>query len=198
MTLLTPQPDWNALVPRLEADLQARDQPRDAPFRDEDAWDIAAQILRVRARVILTTHSGLQQEDAEDIAQNVLVKLQSLSTMRRLRAAGSAEGYIVVMLRNAATDLVRRRQREKALLGRLGDELSKEPVSEAEYIFPPERTSALAEALERLTEEERALLKMRFWSNMSIGDIAARTGIAYSATAVRLFRTLRRLRDYMS
>ena len=36
---------------------------------------------------------------------------------------------------------------------------------------------------------------MRFWHNWSIGQIAQRSGITYSAAAVRLFRILRKLRE---
>lgn len=195
---MTSQPNWEALVPRLEADLQAREPPQLTSLLDDEAWETAAQLLRSRARVLMFSHSGLRQEDVEDIVQNVLVKLQSIVTMRRLRAAGSAEGYIVVMLRNAANDLVRRRQREKALLSTLGDELAIEPASEPDYVLQTEEASVLTKALESLTEADRALLKMRFWRNMSIADIATENGMSYSATAVRLFRILHRLRDHMT
>lgn len=195
---MTSQPNWAVLVPRLEADLQAREPPQFTSHLDDVAWETAAQLLRSRARVLMFSHSGLRQEDVEDIVQNVLVKLQSIVTMRRLRAAGSAEGYIVVMLRNAANDLVRRRQREKALLSTLGDELAIEPASEPDYVLQTEEASVLTKALESLTEADRALLKMRFWRNMSIADMAAENGMSYSATAVRLFRILHRLRDHMT
>jgi DNA-directed RNA polymerase specialized sigma24 family protein len=36
---------------------------------------------------------------------------------------------------------------------------------------------------------------MRFWRNMEIGQIAKTLELSYSATAVRLFRILRRLRE---
>lgn len=195
---MTSQSNWEALVPRLEADLQARELPQLTSLLDDDAWETAVQLLRSCARVLMFSHSGLRQEDVDDIVQNVLVKLQSTVTMRRLRAAGSAEGYIVVMLRNAANDLVRRSQREKALLSTLGDKSAIEPALEPDYVLQTEEASVLAKALESLTEADRALLKMRFWRNMSIADIATENGMSYSATAVRLFRILHRLRDRMT
>lgn len=195
---MTEQPNWEGLVPRLEADLQAREPPPDASLLDDDAWETAAQLLRSRARILTLTHSGLQAQDVEDIVQNVLVKLQSPVTIRRLRAARSAEGYTVVMLRNAANDLVRRRQLERTLFSSWeGDQRASEPASDPEYVVQAEEASVLAKGLESLTETERELLRMRFWRNMSIGEIATETGLSYSTTAVTLFRILHRLRDEM-
>jgi RNA polymerase sigma factor (sigma-70 family) len=193
------QLSWEELVLRLEADLRLKEQLQEAAIPDDDAWEIAARLLRGRARILLSTHSGLQREDAEDIAQNVLVKLQSLHTMRRLRAAGSAQGYIVVMLRNAATDLVRSRLREHSIIGELGEELSEEAAVELPGGTLAEvQTLALAAALRSLSDEEKMLLKMRFEFGMSIREIAVQTRISYSAAAVRLFRILKRLRAQMT
>ena len=50
-----------------------------------------------------------------------------------------------------------------------------------------ERADRLREALHLLKPEERAILRMRFWHNWSIGQIAQRSGITYSAAAVRQF-----------
>ena len=38
---------------------------------------------------------------------------------------------------------------------------------------------------------------LRFWNNMSIAQIAENLNLSYSATAVRLFRVLRALREAM-
>lgn len=192
-------PRWEKLVARLEADLQARETSQNPSTLDDDAWKTTAKLLRSRARILIVTHAGLQPQDVADLVQNVFVKLQSTKTMRRLRAARSPEGYIFVMLRNAANDLVRRRQLEKALFSPIGmDGLAGEPSSEPEYVLQTEKASILAKALGSLTEEEKGLLRMRFWRDMSIGEIADETATSYSATAVKLFRILHRLRDRMT
>jgi len=177
----------------LEFDLLSRaNNPRAAV--DEDAWDTITQFLSSRARVLTFSFSGLQTADVQDLVQNVLLKLQSLETMRRLHAARSVEGYLFVMLRNAANDLVRRRQIERVIFRSLEDTVPEEQVVEHASVQTAENASVLGDALESLHAEERKLLEMRFWRNMSIADIARETEATYSNTAVRLFRILYKLR----
>jgi RNA polymerase sigma factor (sigma-70 family) len=190
---MSSHPNWTELLPRLEFDLLSRaNNPRAAV--DEDAWDTITQFLSSRARVLTFSFSGLQTADVQDLVQNVLLKLQSLETMRRLHAARSVEGYLFVMLRNAANDLVRRRQIERVIFRSLEDTVPEEQVVEHASVQTAENASVLGDALESLHAEERKLLEMRFWRNMSIADIARETEATYSNTAVRLFRILYKLR----
>lgn len=187
------EPSWDDLVSRLEDDLRARES--DDPLRslDDEAWEIAGQLLRSRARVVAHSYSGLQPADVEDLVQNVLLKMQTAVTIRRLLAARSSEGYVFVMLRNAANDLVRRRQLEKNIFKPL-EERNVGP----DYVHRTESAVVIAQVLESLSESDRELLRMRFWRNMTIAEIAQETGMSYSATAVRLFRILHRLRDQLN
>ena len=190
---MNPHPNWTELLARLEFDLQARATNPNTSI-DEEAWDTIAEFLSYRARVLTFSFSSLQTADVQDLVQNVLLKLQSLETMRRLHAARSVEGYLFVMLRNAANDLVRRRQLERVIFKSLEDSVPEEQAVQHAYISSAADVSAVGEALKSLHSEERRLLEMRFWRNMSIADIARAIGATYSATAVRLFRTLYKLR----
>ena len=125
----------------------------------------------------------------DDLVQETLLKLQSIQTLQRVKIAGSAAGYVAVMLRNAATDLVRRRQRGQDFEIALSEELVWQNVAEPVPLFP-ERAAHLPEALRWLSPEERNLLRMRFWRGLTIAEIAAVSNTTYSATAVRLFRIL--------
>ena len=190
---MSSHPNWTELLPRLEFDLLSRaNNPRAAV--DEEAWNTITQFLSSRARVLTFSFSGLQTADVQDLVQNVLLKLQSLETMRRLHAARSVEGYLFVMLRNAANDLVRRRQIERVIFRSLEDTVPEEQAVEHASVQTAENASVLGDALESLHAEERKLLEMRFWRNMSIADIARETEATYSNTAVRLFRILYKLR----
>ena len=53
----------------------------------------------------------------------------------------------------------------------------------------------MAHHLGRLPEEERALLRMRFYEELSQTEIAERTGLAVGTVKTRMVRGLRRLRD---
>lgn len=190
---MSSHPNWTELLPRLEFDLLSRANNPGAAV-DEEAWDTITQFLSSRARVLTFSFSGLQTADVQDLVQNVLLKLQSLETMRRLHAARSVEGYLFVMLRNAANDLVRRRQIERVIFRSLEDTVPEEQAVEHASVQTAENASVLGDALESLHPEDRKLLEMRFWRNMSIADIARETGVTYSNTAVRLFRILYKLR----
>jgi len=53
----------------------------------------------------------------------------------------------------------------------------------------------LRRALETLPAEDQELLRERFWRSRPIAEIASARGTSYSATAVRIFRILRTLRE---
>ena len=178
---------WAGLVNRLEADLQAR-ADGDPSRRDDDAWETAARLLRAYGQVLNRTHPDLHKDEVEDLVQDLLLKLQSPRTLQRLKAAGSPAGYVAVMLRNAATDLLRQRQRRIELA--LSEELPAPETSEAQTGV----SERLRKALLSLSPEERNLLRMRFWRGLSIAQIAEASNSMYSATAVRLFRILHKLR----
>ena len=193
---MTAEPSWDDLLFRLENDLRARESA-DLSLLDDEAWEIAAQLLRSRARILALSHSGLQPADVEDLVQGVLLKIQSAVTIRRVRAARSTEGYVFVMLRNAAHDLVRRRQLERNLFSPLEEGVD-EPALEPRYVEQTEAAWVIGEVLQSVGDSDRELLQMRFWRNMTIAEIANGTGMSYSTTAVRLFRILHRLRDQLN
>ncbi len=193
---MTAEPSWDDLVSRLEDDLKARESADAGSRLDDEAWGIAGQLLRSRARILAFSHPELQPADVEDLVQSVFLKIQSLVTIRRLRAARSTEGYIFVMLRNAANDWARRRQFEKNLFTPL-EEGADEPALEPRHVEQTEAVSVIGEVLRTLDGFDRKLLQMRFWRHMSIAEIAKETGMSYSTTAVRLFRILHRLRDQL-
>jgi RNA polymerase sigma-70 factor (ECF subfamily) len=188
---LKPDIDWPSLLQRLEGDLSRRGRPEETP---EPGWAEIARAIAFYAQVVLSRYPGLSHEDRDDLVQATLLKLQSRDTLQRLRAAGSPDGYVVVMLRNAAADLVRKRVREREGLERYYVEPPLlEVIAEEEQI----KAARLRAALLSLSPQERTLLKMRYWRGMSIGEIATELGISYSAAAVRMFRILHRLREDM-
>ena len=178
---------WAVLISRLEADLRAR-AAGDASRRDDAAWETAARFLREYGQSLSRTFPDLQKHEVDDLVQDVLLKLQSLRTLKRLKAAGSPAGYIAVMLRNAATDFLR--QRQQRIEQALDDELPAPETTEEDATV----SERLRKALLSLSPEERNLLRMRFWRGLSIAQIAEASNAMYSATAVRLFRILHKLR----
>jgi RNA polymerase sigma-70 factor (ECF subfamily) len=141
---------------------------------------------------VLGRHFGLTSEQAADISQDVMLRLQSAEMLRRLRLAGSPEGYLYVAVRNLTLDAARKHSRETRLRLALSEAIPAEDSLEARDHVA---LYSVREKLSRLSREERELLRLRFWDNLSIAEIARRKQAPYSRVAVRLFRLLRRFRD---
>lgn len=184
------------LLSRLENDLRSRGQRQPGYQEDKSAWESLEQMVRALGLNLLSPRWGLNREDVGDAVQQVLLKFQSLDTLRRARSAGNAEGYIAVMLKNAALDIVRRREHERKLFRPLDMDIPQPGESEISSA-EENRQAKIREELRALSGEDRALLRMRFWRNMSIAQIAQETGLTYSAAAVRLFRILHRMRAHI-
>lgn len=176
--------EWATLLEALEDDLLGRGGG--AAPGDERAW------RELRREVERAGRLYASRDDLDDVVQNVLVKLQSPDALRRLRAARAPAGYLVVMVRNASTDVIRRR------VAQLDAAAIETPVVAAEGAAAAfdrlERAAALRDALARLSDGDRLLLRLRFWQGLTIADIAGRLALPYSTVAVRLFRAQRRLR----
>lgn len=183
---------WSELIQRLQQDVVRR--AASATSRDEQAWQEIDARVRRYARIVTSQTRSVGDED--EIAQEVMLRLQSPAALQRMMAAGSPEGYLFVMVRNQAVSLLRDHGRSRSLLTALRPLLRSSSLPTEEDGL--QRLEALEQELRRLTDEERHLLEMRFWKGLSIVEIAKRTNAPYSRTAVRIFRLLRRLRARIS
>lgn len=137
----------------------------------------------------------VDRQHVDDVVQTVALKLIHKDGLARMRAARTPQGYAFMMVRNAAVDFERQLARERNNI----------PVEDRTFLDPGPSQHQLVEKeieraevkklLEELSESERLLLVLRFWENLSIGQIAERLEMPYSTVAVRMFRLLRRLRS---
>jgi RNA polymerase sigma-70 factor (ECF subfamily) len=134
-------------------------------------------------------------EHVDDVTQAVALKLQSVDTLSRMRAARSPEGYAFMMVRNAGIDFQRRHPHQPISLLTDGDDAADPAPGQDEVLEQRVRSGALKAVLDDLADSEQLLLRLRFWDNLSIAEIAARLEMPYSTVAVRMFRLLRRLRS---
>jgi RNA polymerase sigma-70 factor (ECF subfamily) len=187
-----PDQEWESLLARLDDDLEARSRG-DISNTDEAAWEeVQRRVLRYSH--MLSSRAQLEPDTATEIAQEILIKLQNPVTLRRLKAAGAPDGYLFVIVRNQVLDTIRRNRKTVSTEVPLTEEL----ISAYEIRQEPariEKREQLEIALQSLRSDDRALLHMRFWQELGIAQIAERTGLKYSAVAVRLFRILKNLRE---
>lgn len=182
-----PIPDnWDRLLAQLEHERAQRRRGAPPTRADEEAWEELSRRIRRLGRLFVT------REDLDDLAQNVLIKLQSPDVLRRLRAARAPSGYLAVMVRHAAIDLIRRRTTLRDAVEPIEENSDLNAVLDG--LDQEKRVALLRHVVGQLSDADRLLLRLRFWDEMSIADIARQFGMPYSTIAVRLFRMLRRLR----
>lgn len=129
-------------------------------------------------------------EAAEDLVQEVFVRI--LWYGRRFRAEGSFRGWLYRIARHAAADRLRE----------AGREVAHETIEVAEPGKPApdrleerERLAHLSRALSRLSPEDREVLLLARFQELSGAEIAQALGCSPGAARVRVHRALSRLRD---
>lgn len=104
---------------------------------------------------------------------------------------GSEQAWLYAIAVNLLRDRARRNGAERRALDRAALDRPWEVAITTERI--PEHAE-LREALDRLSDEEREAVALRFGADLSVPDIARVTGESQSTAAGRLYRALRKLR----
>lgn len=163
--------------------------------RHEQAWNEVDRRLRLFAAAKLAQNLGLTREDVEDVTQSSLLKLQSNTVWRRLRTADSIVGYLLVIVRNQAMDVARRRSAEQKTLLQLPSESLSYPTRESEDATVS--IERLRSAVNSLSPDERRLVDLRFWKGMRLDEISHCLHLPYSTVAGRMVRLLNKLQQEM-
>lgn len=115
--------------------------------------------------------------DAEDIVQEAFVKFWRREHNIDNRA------LLYATVRSIALDFIRRDARRAR---RESDAaLESDPVSAPQFDFADESQRALAAALDHLPVEQREVLVMKIWSELTFADIATALGISQNTAASR-------------
>ena len=103
---------------------------------------------------------------------------------------GTRRAWLFGIARNAALDELRRRRRLT--------ELTTEPVADEpstdEAADVALRRAALREALAKLSARERELVALKFFAGLSTAEIASVISVGERAAAMRIHRTIQKLR----
>lgn len=163
---------------------------------DQSAWneliDRYGRLVYANARA-----AGADPTLANDVGQVVWMRL--LHRLDTIREPERIKGWLAIVSRNAALELLRRRRPEDSLDG-LAD-LADHP----DHGVPtPERTAehnsdvtALGRALRRLSDKCRELITLLYGAQMSYDEINATTGMPIGSIGPTRQRCLDRLRSFM-
>ena len=155
------------------------------------------EILPLRKQMLLYARSVLENpEDAEDVVQEVLMKLWYMR--RELHRYESVAALSVEMTKNLCLNRLKVAQRKIESL---------EHLSKAELAFESEIPSPLAQLeqkddvahvmriIDRLPELQQTILRMRHIDGFEIDEIAALTGSKPEAVRMNLSRARKKVKE---
>jgi RNA polymerase sigma-70 factor (sigma-E family) len=136
-----------------------------------------------RTAVLLTGN----RPDGEDLLQASVERL-----LRRGRRIDNPEGYLRRTMANLAADGWRRR---RAWLRKLPVIGADDPAGERDVTSAVDLRDALIRVLRMLPPQQRAVVVLRYWEEMSLAETAALLGCSEGTVKAAASRGLKRMRD---
>jgi RNA polymerase sigma-70 factor (ECF subfamily) len=161
---------------------------------DEDAFRVLVE-RHSRSVFRLAFRMTGSAADAEDIVQETFVK--AYQQLGRFEARSHFATWLYRIGANCAIDHLRRRARREAahapdVLDALAPPAAG-PTSE-ELVFARQVGARVQQALDRLSEQERAAFLMRHFHGCSIEEICAALGLKTNAAKHSIFRAVKKMR----
>ena len=126
------------------------------------------------------------RQDAEDITQDVMLKL--FSRLNSFEGRSSFKTWMVRVTRNACKDWLKK----KAISKQYSEALANEPQEQSTIEYQEDRLIGL---LKDLSPTDREILTLRFVADLNLQEIAETTDLSLSATKMRLYRAIDRLQE---
>lgn len=131
---------------------------------------------------------------AEDAVHDAFVRLCRCD----LDSVGDPVAYVFAAVRNTAADLIRRLSDRRAPAGEpsisIFDDRAVEPSANAVRV---EQEQLIAAAVDALPSEQREIIVLRLYANLTFAQIAQVTGDPPGTVATRYRRGLQRLRNQL-
>jgi RNA polymerase sigma factor (sigma-70 family) len=133
------------------------------------------------------------RDEAEDVLQRVFYEVWR--SRDRYDPTRSLEAWVLGIARKRAIDQLRRRHANVVPIEELRDVAGDDGRELAERYA---RASEVRAALERLSPEQREVLTLAYFGELSQREIADRLGVPLGTVKARAFRGLRRLADLLA
>jgi RNA polymerase sigma factor (sigma-70 family) len=132
------------------------------------------------------------RDEAEDVLQRVFYEVWQ--SRDRYDPTRSLEAWVLGIARKRAIDLLRRRHANIVPIEELRDIAGDDGRELAERYA---RSNEVRHALERLPAEQREVLALAYFGDLTQTQIADRLGVPLGTVKARTFRGLRRLADIL-
>lgn len=160
---------------------------------DEDAWAHLYRLMRPYVFAVVYRRVRGVAGLAEDITQEVFIRLARSRPFVRVRDADAFRRYVWRVADNVARTHVRGLMRRAAVEAQSGGAMHEEGLSDAAV----DSGSLLLEGIQELEVRDRELLGLVLEGH-SLADIARLTGLTYTNVGVRLHRLRQRLRKWLT
>jgi len=139
------------------------------------------EVCRIRPLLLQTARRYMgDEEEAEDVVQDVLLKLWQICDTARLPLDGLAS----ILVRNRCIDLLRRRPQRQTIDEDIGSEGGEDD----------ERIDKMMKIIDQLPTLQQTLIRLRHMEGMEMKDIAALTGSTEGAVRKALSRARQAIR----
>lgn len=147
-----------------------------------DLLPLKDKLFRVALRITL------DRPEAEDVVEDVLVKIWELRHTPEVQAVANLEAYSLTMTRNLALDRAARRDAQTVPLYDVGSDKVDSALLPDQQMERDERSRWVQELILQLPEKQRTILQLRDIEEHSYQDIADIMSISESDVKVTLFR----------
>jgi RNA polymerase sigma-70 factor (ECF subfamily) len=142
----------------------------------------------------LARRMGASIEDSAEIAQETWLRvLKNHEKYDRLRAF---EPFLFTVAARLCVDLFRKRKTSPAA-GAISEDAQGRDEPALEILFAAERSERIVHCMETLTDEERQIVRLRYWDDLSNREVGDRLGATPTSIKGKSYRAVRKLADCM-
>ena len=160
---------------------------------DGEAWRSLYNVLANRLWGMFR-HYGASDAECEELVQATWLKI--LENADQYDRDRPFEPYLFTIARRLWIDHCRRNNRLPTTYWLPEDEADAKPLP-LDMIVATERAEQVHHCLDILTDDERAILVLRFWHKLTNGKIAQRLDSSEASIRGKSFRAIRKLADCM-
>jgi RNA polymerase sigma-70 factor (ECF subfamily) len=160
---------------------------------DAAAWRELYDALTPRVYALARRMGATIEDSAEIVQETWLRVLRNHEKYDRLRAF---EPFLFTVAARICVDLFRKRKATPAS-GPLSDGVLSDEAPALETLFAAERSERIVHCMETLSDEERQIVRLRYWDSLSNREVGERLGVAANSIKGKSYRAVRKLADCM-